>query len=52
MNKTAREFIKIAYEAMQKAYQYQTNGMRECETETAKMVGDVLQAVSDLSRSE
>lgn len=52
MNETAREFIKIAYEAMQKAYQHQTNGMTECETETAIMVGNVLQAVGDLSRSE
>ena len=52
MNETAREFIKIAYAAMQKAYQYQTNGMTECDTETANMVGNVLQAVGDLSRSE
>ena len=52
MNETAREFIKIAYAAMEKAYWHQTNGMAECETETAKMVGNVLQAVGDLSRSE
>ena len=52
MNETAREFIKIAYAAMEKAYWHQTNGMRECGTETAKIVGNVLQAVGDLSRSE
>jgi hypothetical protein len=37
---------------MEKAYWHQTNGMRECGTEIAKMVGNVLQAVGDLSRSE
>jgi hypothetical protein len=50
MNETAREFIKIAYAAMQKAYQHESKGMTECETETAKKVGEVLQAVGDLSR--
>ena len=50
MNETTREFIKIAYAAMRKAYQYETKGLTECNTETANMVGDVLQKVGDLSR--
>jgi hypothetical protein len=51
MDETARDFIKIAYEAMQKAYWHQSEKMTKCDTEVAKKVGEVLQAVSDLSRT-
>ena len=50
MNETTRDFIQIAYAAMQKAYKSETKGMTECNTETANMVGDVLQMIGELSR--
>ena len=52
MNKTAREFIILAYRAMQKAYEYESDGITNCDKESAKEVGKVLQMVGDLSRSE
>ena len=50
MKQTTREFIEIALEAMRKAYWYESNEMRDCDSETAKKVGDALQMVSDVSR--
>jgi len=52
MNKTAREFIILAYNALQKAYEYESEGMTNCDKESAKEVGNALQMVGDLSRSE
>ena len=59
MKKVTREFVKIAYHAMQQAYYHESdvnNGEGEYRglddnTEAAKKVGEVLQAVSNLSRS-
>lgn len=58
MKKVTREFIKVAYYAMQQAYYHESdnnNGVGEyninLDSEEAKKVGEVLQAVSDLSRS-
>lgn len=59
MKKVTREFVKIAYHAMQQAYYHESdvnNGVGEYngldyDSEEAKKVGEVLQAVSDLSRS-
>jgi hypothetical protein len=51
MNETTKEFIQIAYAAMQKAYWHESKNMTECDTETAKMVGKVLQVLGDLSRN-
>lgn len=50
MNETTRDFIQIAYAAMQKAYRSETKGLTECNTVTAMMVGDAMQKVGDLSR--
>jgi len=52
MNEVTREFIEIAYKAMQKAYWHASNKTTECDTDIAKEVGAVLQAVGDLSRHE
>lgn len=52
MDKITREFIKIAYQAMQQAYNNESKEMTECDTETSKKVGEVLQIVGDLSRSK
>ena len=51
MEKITKEFIDIALAAMRKAYWYESNETRECDKETANKVGEVLQMVSDLSRS-
>lgn len=50
MNEITRKFIELAYKAMQDAYYNETNGMIDLDSETAKKVGEVLQAVGDLSR--
>lgn len=52
MEKTTKDFIEIAYKAMQKAYFIESKEMTDCESESAKMVGKVLQAVGDLSRQQ
>ena len=52
MNETAREFIKIAYAALEKAYWYESEKITKCNTDTAKEIGAALQAVGDLSRHE
>jgi hypothetical protein len=52
MDKTAREFIIIAYNALQKAYEYESDGLTNINKESANKVGDALQMVGDLSRSE
>lgn len=51
MNKKTREFVKIAYLAMQSAYynEVEANG-NNFDAEWVKVVGDVLQEVGDLSR--
>lgn len=51
MEKITREFINLAYAAMQQAYYNETHEMKDCDTATAHKVGEVLQMVSDLSRS-
>lgn len=56
MNETAREFIKIAYDAMRRAYNHQVgmkNGALNVENldkDEVKKIGEVLQMVGDLSR--
>ena len=52
MNETAREFIIIAYNALQKAYKYESDGLKNPDKDLARKVGDALQMVGDLSRSE
>jgi hypothetical protein len=52
MNETAREFILIAYNALQKAYKYESDGLKNPNKDLARKVGDALQMVGDLSRSE
>ena len=50
MNEITKKFIELAYKAMQDAYCSETNGMIDLDSETAKKVGDVLQAVGELTR--
>jgi hypothetical protein len=52
MNEITREFIEIAYKAMQKAYWHQSNGMTDNDSEMSKKVGDALQMIGDLSRMQ
>ena len=60
MKRVTREFVKMAYTAMQSAYYTEadkTNGVEavgdydfRADNETLKKIGEVLQAVGDLSR--
>ena len=59
MKRVTREFVKIAYQAMQSAYYTEMDkgngvdnmGDFDFDNEEAKKIGEVLQAVGDLSRS-
>ena len=52
MKKTTKEFIEIAYKAMQSAYYNECGeNMENMNCDKAKEVGKVLQIVGDLSRS-
>ena len=50
MKKVSREFINLAYSAMQRAYEYECGGDPCSSNESAKKIGEVLQIVGDLSR--
>ena len=50
MNEITKKFIELAYKAMQDAYYSETNGIVDLGSESAKKIGDVLQAVGELTR--
>jgi hypothetical protein len=50
MEKVTKDFIEIAYRALQSAYYNESKGMTDLDSESVKEVGNVLQAVGDLSR--
>ena len=52
MNEVTRDFINIAYKALEKAYWYESEKMTKNNTELALEIGAALQAVGDLSRHE
>lgn len=50
MKEVTRDFVLVALRAMEKAYYYESDKMNNYDTDIAKKVGEVLQAISDLSR--
>ena len=50
MDKITKKFVELAYKAMLEAYINESKGMTDLDSDTVKKVGEVLQAVSDLSR--
>jgi len=53
MDKNTKEFIKIAYTALQQALRNECkDGIPMPETENAKKIADALKMVGDLSRME
>lgn len=50
MEKSTKEFIEIAYLAMQKAYWHESKEMTNCDSDTAKKVAETLEMVGALTR--